>query len=149
MQRFGTVFWGQRFQVSKGFNVSANWRRSGKPGQEQQSPGPQKTRSATQASLSYRPARLVYRTGLVIQPKISEKLQKYFNKFQFPRWVCRAGLPGLPTGPDWPGNPARQTHLENWNFIFKNFGNFFKFFQTFFIPFFYFFGIFLKSFEKS
>ena len=35
--------------MSEGFNVSAQWRRSGKAGQEQQSPGPQKTESASQA----------------------------------------------------------------------------------------------------
>ena len=85
--------------MSEGFNVSANWRRSGKPGQEKQSPGPQKTKSATQAGLSYQPARLVYQTGLVIQPKISEKLQKDFNKIP----ISQVGLPG------WITRPADRT----------------------------------------
>ena len=100
--------------MSEGFNVSTNWRRSGKPGQEKQSPGPQKTESATQpivptsqAGLLYQPARLVYQTGLVIQPIISENFKKISIIFQFHRWVCQARLPGRPTGLADRTGPAR------------------------------------------
>ena len=59
--------------MSEGFNVSAQWRRSGKVGQEQQTPGPQKTGSASQA-------------GQLNQPgnpfKILKKIVKNFKKFQ-------------------------------------------------------------------
>ena len=84
----------------------------------------------SQASLLYQPARLVYQTGLVIQPKISEKLQKNSN---FPGGFAgqdyQAGQPDRPTGPARPGNPAWQTHRETGILIKKVF---FQIFLDFF-----------------
>ena len=71
--------------MSKGFNVSANWRRSRKPDQEQHSPGPQKTGLPSLTGLSDQPG----------NPEILEKFQKDFNKIP----VSQVGLPGWITGP--------------------------------------------------
>ena len=65
--------------MSEGFNVSAQWRRSGKVGQEQQTPGPQKTGSASQAGQLNQPG-----NPFKILKKIFKKFQTFqiFSKFQ-------------------------------------------------------------------
>ena len=61
--------------MSEGFNVSAQWRRSGKAGQEQQSPGPQKTGSASQAGRLNKPGNPFKILKKIV--KISKKISNF------------------------------------------------------------------------